>query len=131
MFLRELLCHAAQHCVIIGFPVVRHSRPINGFRGAAGVLAFFKNTVVVFFRLSPPLAGKGDTAKGERQLCRKFLPRQITFNAISLLAGTVEKYHAWSPERIEAMKIGRRFFDVDGDGKKILIDETCELVVAV
>jgi hypothetical protein len=29
------------------------------------------------------------------------------------------------------MKVGRRFFDVDGDRKKILIDEACELVVAV
>src|SRR5690349_19716576 len=81
--------------------------------------------------LSPSLVREGDAAQCERQLRCKFFSRQVSLNAIPLLAGAIEKHYAWRPQHVKAMEICRRFFDVEGYGKKILVDEICDLVIGI
>lgn len=117
--------------MVIGFLVMGYSRPVDSFRCAGRFLAFLNNIVVMLFRLSPPLVHKGNPAKGKRELRGKFPSRQIALNAMTFPARAVEKQYARGPEHIKAMEMCRRFFDVDGYGKKILIDKVCQLVIAV
>lgn len=108
-----------------------HSRPVDSFRRAGCVFAFAENVLVVFLGLSPLLMHERDAAQGQFQLRRKLLSRQIALDAIAFFAGAVEKHDARRPERLKTMKIRRRFFDVDGYRKKILVDEVCQLFIAI
>lgn len=117
--------------MVIAFLVMGHCRPVDSFRCAGRIFAFAEDVLVMFLGFSPLLLHKGDPAKGKRQLRSKFPFRQIALDAITFLARGVEKQYARGPEHIKTMEMCRRFLDVDVYGKKILIDEVCQLVIAI
>lgn len=117
--------------MVIGFLVMGHSRPVDSFRRTGRIFVFAENVLVMFLGFSPLLMHKRDAAKGEFQLRRKLLRWQIALDAVTFPAGAIEKHDARRPERLEAMKIRRRFLDVDGYRQEILIDEICQLVIVI
>lgn len=99
--------------------ILRNCRPVAGLRGEFCFRVACLGGAEAARRVIPLLVRKRDAPPPEIELSKIIFSRQITFEAVPLLAVRLEHEDARRPANVESVESGEIFFDVDFYGYEI------------
>jgi len=131
IFRSQLYGYLAQNGVIICSFVMAHAEPVDRLGRHGRVRIILSHAGKNLLGVGPFLVHESHTSQTHFQTRAKPILWQIAFDAITLDTIRIHDEDGRRPKRVEAMEPRRVLFDVSFERHKILMDEVCDLLVAV